>query len=150
MATSAKSLGLKLNSDTLEGNLIMAQTTSWLPPPAELGTRPSIRVTPTFRNCSANQRRRIMPLFSLVGLMMAILLGCFTQLAVAQEPTQTPQQLEFFESKIRPVLVLHCYECHSADSKNVKGGLLLDTRAAILKGGDSGPAVVEKTLGRVC
>jgi hypothetical protein len=49
---------------------------------------------------------------------------------------------EFFESNIRPVLVQHCYECHSADAATPKGGLRLDQRDAILSGGDSGPAVV--------
>jgi len=52
---------------------------------------------------------------------------------------------EFFESKIRPVLVEHCYACHSqaaADKKKLRGGLLLDTRDGLRKGGDSGPAVV--------
>src|SRR6266853_614377 len=51
-------------------------------------------------------------------------------------------QLDFFEKKIRPVLVESCYECHSADAKKIKGGLLLDTRNGIAKGGDSGPAIV--------
>jgi mono/diheme cytochrome c family protein len=46
-----------------------------------------------------------------------------------------------FESKIRPILVEHCYECHSADKKH-KGNLLLDTKDAVLKGGDTGPALV--------
>ncbi|MGH7200222.1 MAG: PSD1 and planctomycete cytochrome C domain-containing protein [Planctomycetaceae bacterium] len=50
--------------------------------------------------------------------------------------------VEFFEKKIRPVLVKHCYECHSAGAKKVQGGLLLDTRDAIRAGGESGPAVV--------
>src|SRR5262249_60889141 len=50
--------------------------------------------------------------------------------------------LQHFEQKIRPVLVKYCYECHSADAKKVRGGLLLDTRAGLLTGGDSGPAVV--------
>jgi len=50
--------------------------------------------------------------------------------------------LEFFEKQIRPVLVAQCYECHSADSKSVRGGLLLDSRDALRTGGDSGPAVV--------
>ncbi len=49
--------------------------------------------------------------------------------------------LEFFESKIRPVLVKECYECHAADAKQIHGGLLLDHQAGLLKGGDSGPAV---------
>ncbi|MGA0038941.1 MAG: PSD1 and planctomycete cytochrome C domain-containing protein [Pirellulales bacterium] len=52
--------------------------------------------------------------------------------------------VEFFERKIRPVLVEHCYECHSLDSEVVQGGLLLDSRAALLAGGDSGPAVVPR------
>ncbi|RLS40727.1 MAG: DUF1553 domain-containing protein [Planctomycetota bacterium] len=54
-------------------------------------------------------------------------------------------QLEFFESKIRPVLIEHCYKCHSAaaaQAKKLKGGLLLDTRAGLRRGGDTGPAIV--------
>ena len=47
----------------------------------------------------------------------------------------------FFESKIRPVLVEKCYSCHSKKAPKVKGGLLLDSRAGFLKGGDSGPAI---------
>jgi cytochrome c553 len=50
--------------------------------------------------------------------------------------------LEFFEKKIRPVLVEHCYSCHSAKAEKQKGGLLLDSRDALRKGGDSGPALV--------
>jgi cytochrome c553 len=52
---------------------------------------------------------------------------------------------EFFEKKIRPVLAAHCYQCHSADAqraKKLKAGLLLDSRDGLLRGGDSGPAVV--------
>jgi cytochrome c553 len=49
---------------------------------------------------------------------------------------------EFFEKRVRPILVKHCYQCHSGEAKELKGGLLLDTRDAIRKGGDSGPAVV--------
>jgi hypothetical protein len=51
-------------------------------------------------------------------------------------------KVEFFESKIRPVLIEHCYQCHSSTSKSVKGDLLLDFRTAVLKGGESGPIVV--------
>ncbi|MGE4180038.1 MAG: DUF1553 domain-containing protein, partial [Limisphaerales bacterium] len=53
----------------------------------------------------------------------------------------TPEQIAFFESKVRPVLVEHCYECHSATGKKLKGGLVLDSRAGIRKGGDTGPAI---------
>src|SRR5437016_11089601 len=50
--------------------------------------------------------------------------------------------IEFFEKKIRPVLTKHCYECHSAQAKKPKADLLLDTRAGMLKGGVTGPALV--------
>jgi hypothetical protein len=50
--------------------------------------------------------------------------------------------VELFEKKIRPVLVERCYECHSANAKKAKGGLLLDTRAGLRKGGDSGAAII--------
>jgi hypothetical protein len=50
---------------------------------------------------------------------------------------------EFFEKRIRPVLVAECYKCHSAQSEKLKGGLRLDTREGARKGGESGkPAVV--------
>src|SRR5216684_3494896 len=50
--------------------------------------------------------------------------------------------IEFFEAKIRPVLSKHCYECHSAQTKKLKADLLLDSKAGMLKGGDSGPVLV--------
>ena len=55
---------------------------------------------------------------------------------------QSNPKVEFFESKIRPVLVQHCYECHAADSKMLRGGLLVDSRQGLIEGGESGPAVV--------
>ena len=56
-----------------------------------------------------------------------------------QQPTRS--QLDFFENKIRPVLAEHCYKCHSAGAEKVKGGLLVDSRDALLAGGNSGPAI---------
>jgi hypothetical protein len=50
--------------------------------------------------------------------------------------------IAFFESKIRPVLVKHCYECHSKDAKKLGGKLLLDTRDDLRKGGESGSSIV--------
>src|SRR4051812_851154 len=71
----------------------------------------------------------------------AISLVAFT--ARAASPNPTADGLEFFEQKIRPVLVDTCYKCHSADSEKLKGGLRLDTSEGMLKGGESGkPAVV--------
>jgi len=54
--------------------------------------------------------------------------------------------IQFFEAKIRPVLVKQCYSCHSADSKKLKGGLRVDTREGLRKGGETGPAVVPGKL----
>ena len=48
----------------------------------------------------------------------------------------------FFESRIRPVLVQHCYECHSSQADELKGGLSLENAASVVRGGDSGTAVV--------
>ena len=54
----------------------------------------------------------------------------------------SPAQLDFFEKQIRPLLVEHCYECHSGGSKKLQAELRLDFRDALLKGGDSGPVIV--------
>jgi PAS domain-containing protein len=56
-----------------------------------------------------------------------------------EQPTQ--EQIAFFEKKIRPVLIEHCYKCHSAEADKIKGGLVLDTREGIRRGGDSGPII---------
>src|SRR5258705_6608634 len=50
--------------------------------------------------------------------------------------------ISFFENRIRPQLIEHCYECHSAAAKKLKGGLKLDNNEDLLKGGNSGPAIV--------
>jgi hypothetical protein len=55
---------------------------------------------------------------------------------------QDRRGLDLFEKKIRPVLIKHCYECHSSESRQVQGGFLLDTRVGVRNGGDSGSAVV--------
>ncbi len=72
----------------------------------------------------------------------AFLLACLATPAALLAADLPPEQLAFFESKVRPVLAQHCYECHSAEAKKVKGGLLLDTRAGWEKGGDTGPAII--------
>jgi hypothetical protein len=60
----------------------------------------------------------------------------------AAETPPTPEQIAFFEKSIRPVLVKECYRCHATTAEKIKGGLTLDTRDGIRKGGESGPAVV--------
>ncbi|HAV31851.1 MAG TPA: hypothetical protein DCX79_07570, partial [Planctomycetaceae bacterium] len=52
------------------------------------------------------------------------------------------ERLQFFEQKIRPVLVQHCYGCHSAEAQDLQGGLRLDLRAGWQQGGESGRPVI--------
>jgi hypothetical protein len=90
---------------------------------SELGTASSLQAAEQAPNQAPNQARE-------------------QAAAVGAEPSFEPAAIEFFEKEVRPVLANRCYECHSVDSKKVQGGLLLDSRAAVLKGGDTGPAAV--------
>jgi hypothetical protein len=71
------------------------------------------------------------------SLTLAVLVVLFSTLAKADDAAS----VEWFEKKIRPVLVKHCYECHSASSKTLGGKLRLDFRDGLLTGGESGPVV---------
>jgi hypothetical protein len=77
--------------------------------------------------------------------MRFLLPTCFTAMCVivaTSARTDADEDTAFFESRIRPVLVEHCYKCHSGRAKAPKGGLRLDSREALLRGGEGGPAVV--------
>src|SRR5690348_12167804 len=65
---------------------------------------------------------------------------CTLTARAAADPPLSPVARDFFEKSVRPVLATHCFECHGP--KKQCGGLRLDSRAAILEGGDTGPAVV--------
>jgi hypothetical protein len=58
------------------------------------------------------------------------------------EKPATADQLTFFEKSIRPVLVKECYSCHAATAQKIRGGLKLDTREDLRKGGETGPAII--------
>ncbi len=73
-------------------------------------------------------------------LLWAILLAGLVSGAPAAEPVR--EEVEFFEKKIRPVLVEHCFKCHSSQAEKLQGKLLLDSREAARKGGESGAAIV--------
>jgi hypothetical protein len=72
-----------------------------------------------------------------VAIVIAVLAANWFAHAQADDAAK----LEFFESRIRPVLVEHCYECHSGESKGLKGGLLVDSAEGLRMGGDSGAAL---------
>ncbi len=82
--------------------------------------------------------------FSLRALGVMAALTAAPGLAVAESATPTATEaarIDFFEKKVRPILVSHCYTCHSADTKP-SGGLRVDDRNGLLAGGNTGPAVV--------
>ena len=83
--------------------------------------------------------------------LQALLAVCLAAISLSVPAAESPPNertikkeagVRVFESNIRPVLVKHCYECHSHQSGSSEGGLRLDTREAIRAGGDRGPAVV--------
>ncbi len=95
-------------------------------------------------------------IFAIAVLGTFLAAGFSTDVRAEDEPAKqlTPAEEaaagEFFEKKVRPILVARCFECHGSDTAEAKGGLRLHTRAASLKGGDTGPAIipgnVEKSL----
>jgi hypothetical protein len=80
------------------------------------------------------------------GTAVLALLSGSVSVFGADVPPADAAGLEFFETKIRPVLVERCYECHSGQAKSLEGNLSVESRSALLKGGDQGPAVVPGEL----
>jgi len=80
---------------------------------------------------------RLLLVCSITAILPAIASGSENEV-----PENTAAGIKFFETKIRPLLVKHCYECHSVESGVANGELRLDSRGAIRKGGDRGPAIV--------
>lgn len=78
--------------------------------------------------------------FVMIRPLLCIVTGC---LAAFPLSLRAEGNVDFFEKRIRPLLVEYCYECHSADKK-IKGGLRLDTREGWETGGDTGPAIKPK------
>ncbi len=77
-----------------------------------------------------------------IGFLSLLLLACLPAASRAEAAARPDSaKLEFFEKKIRPLLVENCYTCHSANT-NAKGGLRVDDRNGLLQGGQHGPAVV--------
>jgi hypothetical protein len=75
-------------------------------------------------------------------LAVCVIFPVLSSTTTASDPDFAPADIEFFEKRIRPLLVSRCYECHSAAAKQLQAGLRLDSREAMLRGGDGGRAVV--------
>ena len=82
-----------------------------------------------------------------LAVAAALVFTAFTSPA-AEVPTEkiSPEQLAFFEKKIRPVLVTKCYKCHAVDAEKIKGGLVLDTREGTRMGGETGHGITPGDL----
>jgi mono/diheme cytochrome c family protein len=78
----------------------------------------------------------------MIGILRSVCLACIlsTSSAAADSPQIDPADRQFFEAKIRPLLIDRCSACHSA--KKARGGLALDTREGLLRGGETGPAII--------
>ncbi|MDB5336629.1 MAG: Planctomycete cytochrome [Planctomycetaceae bacterium] len=92
-------------------------------------------IRPTAGKSTLSKLLDLIPIGARQAALCAILLACSGSAACADDG------LEFFEKKIRPVLVERCYKCHSSESAKPKGGLRLDRRTSVFEGGDSGPAL---------
>ena len=75
-----------------------------------------------------------------IGVAVAVL--SFWTAAFSVAHADDADGVRFFREKIEPVWKAQCYLCHSRQAEEVKGGLRLDFKAGVLRGGDSGPAVV--------
>jgi hypothetical protein len=83
----------------------------------------------------------------LAGCLVFPLAGQVAPCTARAEDSAADEGVRVFEEKIAPVLKAECYRCHSEDAEKIRGGLRLDSREAMLKGGDTGPAVVPKKSG---
>ncbi|MBC7817166.1 MAG: hypothetical protein IAG10_09790, partial [Planctomycetaceae bacterium] len=82
-------------------------------------------------------------LLLLIGAGVAALIAWPHERADSQEsPTFDTASVEFFQTKVKPLLETRCFECHGPEAKKLKGGLSLASRADVLRGGDSGAAIV--------
>ena len=81
-------------------------------------------------------------------ILYSFILGTFSVWAEEDiQPDQlTPEQTEFFEAKVRPILAEHCYDCHSNQAKKLKGKLFLDSKWGWATGGVGGPAIIPGDL----
>ena len=112
----------------------MVESVALLRHPAHGAAFPARPSSSRLRFCCAERFARVMHRFSVLIFVVAAS-------ASAAEPDGRAG-LDFFESRVRPIFVEHCYECHSGEAAKSEGGLRLDSAQALLRGGDSGPIVV--------
>jgi hypothetical protein len=85
---------------------------------------------------------------ALIAIQASLALNWLIAFGAAQESKETgsnsfsDREIEFFENKVRPLLSEHCLQCHGTNDKKIRGGLRLTSRAEMLSGGDTGPAII--------
>ncbi len=96
-----------------------------------------------FSGCAAGPRRSSASTSRLLAQQLPVVALAVVHVALVWPALAAESAgIEFFEKRIRPVLVEHCYDCHGPDADEPGGGLRLDSRAGWMKGGQSGPAIV--------
>ena len=94
-----------------------------------------------FSNPQQASRRRAARLMAIVGAGLVVWFA--SEIHAGEIRAAEPGDgVDFFERKVRPILVQRCYECHSRSAKHLQGELSLDHRAGILKGGETGPMLI--------
>ena len=78
-------------------------------------------------------------LFAAAGLLLAGTVLRASQAPVQTSSAQTEQAIKFFETRIRPLLAANCQSCHG---ESAMAGLRVDSREGMLRGGETGPAIV--------
>jgi hypothetical protein len=77
----------------------------------------------------------------LLGVTFGLLPAWDDQAAEKYPPSADSSKVDFFRSRVEPILKVRCFKCHGGDPRRVRGNFRLDSREALLKGGDQGPAV---------
>ena len=104
--------------------------------------RPRANIWP--RAFGPHNARRLLSFYVIASVLTGFAVpDAFSAELSTQRPADlTKEAVEFFESRIRPVLIERCYECHSSKAKKVRGGLLLDSQQGVMEGGISGPVIL--------
>src|SRR5436190_21362522 len=103
------------------------------------------------RRCLQSSRRMIPQGLGVLTVLLGGWLCAAPWQTTAQEsPKGKDDGVQFFEKQVKPILVENCFKCHSHAAKKNRGGLVVDSLAGLLKGGETAPAVVpgnpEKSL----
>ncbi len=105
--------------------------------------------TPAFTGSGTKAYRPHLSAATVLAALLAAPAGALVgKAAEPPGPALSPEGIEFFEKRVRPLLATKCFACHSERSGKEAGGLRLDTRAALLKGGNSGPALLPGDPGK--